>query len=698
MTKKQNKNKRALTYYWILFVGTSLLISSLLVIHTFRIKYPVGLPQAQAVADSLPDRLLHISDLNHQGSFTYPQGNFGGNDGFHTWSFGGWGITYNQARNSLIGAGHISGRLAGEMSIPAFGKEAAQLQPFADPTDGKINNIEDFTPANGALIGGFLLYGNKLITTAYDLYDANFDAKRSHFASGLDLSVLNDTQGPFTFVAPQAGFVAGYMTLVPQAWRAVIGAPAVTGLCCISIISRTSHGPGLFGFEPNNLGVKNPVPTIPLVYYPQAHLTLSQFTKPDSSNPYFNLTSNIYGVVWPENTRTVMFFGRHGLGPFCYGPTTLDPAQAGKVLPGNSEPRCWDPNPEQALDQNSTHSTPKVNYVWMYDALDFLAVKNGTKQPWEIVPYEVGTLRNLCGICTDAQATAFPYTVIRGATYDPATGRIFLSRAGGVEVFTIANPGALPAQSPTPTPSLIPIPTPSSMLTPTPSPTPVPVPMPILSPSPSPTPIATPTPTPDPYTICNNENGGCNFSGTRNIKYGTRDRFVILTFSNSVACTNQVFGDPAPGIVKSCYISEENVLTPLFTATPTVPPKPIPNTNQASITPAPRIGLMRTEESPKVYYITEKGLKRWIPTETVFNSYSNRWEDVVVVPKSQIDSMPKNILVKLPTSPRVYLIENGKKRWISTYSAFVRNGYGFDQVAPINQIELDYYKTGAIIK
>ena len=47
--------------------------------------------------------------------------------------------------------------------------------------------------------------------------------------------------------------------------------PALTGQCCLAIISRTSYGPAVSVFDPNDLGVKNPVPDIPLLYYPASH-------------------------------------------------------------------------------------------------------------------------------------------------------------------------------------------------------------------------------------------------------------------------------------------------------------------------------------------------------------------------------------------------------------------------------------------
>lgn len=124
-------------------------------------------------------------------------------------------------------------------------------------------------------------------------------------------------------------------------------------------------------------------------------------------------------------------------------------------------------------------------------------------------------------------------------------------------------------------------------------------------------------------------------------------------------------------------------------ATTTPTPMPIPSS---------RTKLMRSYLSPKVYYITEKGFKRWVPTAEIFLSYGNRWEDIVEVSQYKIDAIPNNILIKSPTGSKIYKIENGKKRWISTSAAFARNWFSWDQVAPVNQKEFNYYPIGAIIK
>ena len=59
------------------------------------------------------------------------------------------------------------------------------------------------------------------------------------------------------------------------------------------------------------------------------------------------------------------------------------------------------------------------------------------------------------------------------------------------------------------------------------------------------------TPQPE-WTFCAPEGGVCSFTGDREVRYGANDSFVFKTLTGGTACTNDVFGDPIYGVVKSC--------------------------------------------------------------------------------------------------------------------------------------------------
>lgn len=57
---------------------------------------------------------------------------------------------------------------------------------------------------------------------------------------------------------------------------------------------------------------------------------------------------------------------------------------------------------------------------------------------------------------------------------------------------------------------------------------------------------------------CAEERARCAFTGTATVYYGAGSRWVAQVHRDGVACANQVFGDPNPGVVKSCYVSGES--------------------------------------------------------------------------------------------------------------------------------------------
>jgi thermitase len=76
------------------------------------------------------------------------------------------------------------------------------------------------------------------------------------------------------------------------------------------------------------------------------------------------------------------------------------------------------------------------------------------------------------------------------------------------------------------------------------------------------------------WTTCASEGGVCNFSNTRQVRYGANNSFATQTATGSIACNNSVFGDPMVGVVKTCQYSS----TSTTTSTPAPAPAPAPTT------------------------------------------------------------------------------------------------------------------------
>jgi hypothetical protein len=60
------------------------------------------------------------------------------------------------------------------------------------------------------------------------------------------------------------------------------------------------------------------------------------------------------------------------------------------------------------------------------------------------------------------------------------------------------------------------------------------------------------TPQPPEWTFCASEGGVCAFTGTTEVRYGANGSYVYKTVTDGTACTNEVFGDPIFGTVKTC--------------------------------------------------------------------------------------------------------------------------------------------------
>jgi hypothetical protein len=395
MTKIKLHDSVKMAYRWVI-----------LLVFCISIGLEPGPRSVAAVLDLADLPLLPRSALTYLGAFRVPNQDGAGN----SLGYAGHALSYNPAHHSLFFGGHDWYQELCEIGIPAaitLTQTAPILQDCVDVSEGRLGQVDDGT----VKLGGTLPYGGRLIVSAYSYYDADANQALSHFASGFDLDAAGDIQGPYA-VGDWAGIVSGYMAQVPAEWQAALGGPALTGNCCLSIISRTSYGPAVSVFDPDDVGAQNPVPAAPLLYYPAAH-PLADW---DATSDYFNGSTNIVGVAFPPGSRSVLFFGRQGIGPFCYG--TGD--------------ECSDP----VDPYKGTHAYPYIHQVWAYDALELQAVAEGSKQPWEVLPYALWHLDEM-----DAAGGA----TIAGAAYDPASGRVYITERYGeeplVHVYQISAPG-----------------------------------------------------------------------------------------------------------------------------------------------------------------------------------------------------------------------------------------------------------------
>jgi hypothetical protein len=302
------------------------------------------------------------------------------------------------------------------VSIPALGGTSTVLSPCTP-----VPNLQAISPTEPGEIkpGGALAYNGKLIVSEYVFYDAGHAAEKSHYTG----TTIANLQGPFRLgplsgaaASPtdRVGMQAAYMGLVPVEWRPLLGWPAFTGMAggTASIVTRLSYGPTLTGFDPDQVGGVRSIQM--LLGYPTEHHDLGDW---DQVTPYRATAGATYGgFAFPNGSRSVLFVGSSGEA-FCYGKGTDIQSLHGQPVP-NDPPwiYCWDP---LQVGTNGVHGYPRLTRLWHYDANDLLAVKTGSRQPWDLRP----TLLPMTGPMSNV-----PH--INGAAYDQANNRWYIYDGG----------------------------------------------------------------------------------------------------------------------------------------------------------------------------------------------------------------------------------------------------------------------------
>lgn len=376
---------------------------------------------ATAWAQPQQQHLVQAGNLAYLGKFYLPTADGTGRGTAEASLLaGGAAIGLGPDGVSLYYGCHDWGSRLARVTIPGLGGTGTIVEPCAP-----IANLAGINPSdpNSKKLGGSLWWNGRLTVSAYSYYDGNGTASASHFVGG-DVATQ---AGPYTVGTGKAGMVGGYMGVVPQEWRSLFGGPALTGQCCLAVIARSSFGPSVSVFDPDTVGQVNPAPATMLVGYPETHQTFGPWNVP---NPYFTGVTRVGGVAFPAGTRSVMFIGRVG-STFCYGTGTGNPALAG-TPDGLGNVYCYDP----VDGGKGSHGYPYKHQIWAYDANDLLAVKQGLKQPWDVLPYALWTLNEM----DLGQGTAS----MRSAAYDPATRRWYVVLDNGdnrpeVHVYEVTN-------------------------------------------------------------------------------------------------------------------------------------------------------------------------------------------------------------------------------------------------------------------
>ena len=366
---------------------------------------------------TLPLATWDAQTFQYAGAFRLPDS--AGTSGGYTYSDGVMGLSPTSG-NMYMSLHAVSDKGIGEIQIPALSTNtdldlatlsyATAVQPRLDVIDGVSN------PQENNKVSGMYNHSGDLIVANCKTYDA--DAANTQFMVRVDdPSDFSTTTMEGYYEIAGAYKSSSWFSAVPAEWQSLLGYEVLIGSANNwSIISRASVGPTAYGIDLDDISGSSPSSLVPTEAFMSYSLVegeqLQQQVNPlwdlendTLDNDVFTIVSRCsYGFIIP-GTRTYAVFG--------YSEGHEDGVQYkgyqddGAECPGYCSPSASDWS----------------HFRWFFDVNDFLEVKNGTKQPHELIPYEYGPINtpfeNLRGPNHEL--------IIRGGVFDPDIGRLYLS-------------------------------------------------------------------------------------------------------------------------------------------------------------------------------------------------------------------------------------------------------------------------------
>ncbi len=353
--------------------------------------------------------LLYKDNISWTGAFRVPLVDGGGGDP-GTFNYGGRMSSIDESGNggagSIFMTGYNEETKIGEISIPAIVNNpsnvnalnrATLLQSLVDPTEGT------YTQVSGPMMQGFYTNGSTLIMSVWQYYGDS--QTKTHWTRPRNLSNTGSVAGPKELVVSnyvddgipwhtpgttwKPRSYGGYMGPIPAAWQTALGGSVLTGLGGIPTNSSSSNGPSAYSFDPSDMNDTNPKVNGLLAYPLDVNLAKQVGIEVpgdawdmSSGSVFWNNSSEVRGVAFPEGTDSVLFLGDAGVGPdFWYG--------QGGAVPDPGTESLWGYDPYG--NHQGNHCWPRTYVIWAYRAADLAAVHAGSKLHYEITPYAVWT-------------------------------------------------------------------------------------------------------------------------------------------------------------------------------------------------------------------------------------------------------------------------------------------------------------------
>jgi hypothetical protein len=381
----------------------------------------------------MPSELIQPSDLVYQGAFAYPPGD--------EWAYSGHALTYypdgdpsgsaDGYPGSLYAAG-CAGEgfdLVGEMSIsePVVAADfddlptASVLKPLTDITGGWLENCTYDPECQYRNVDGLAYLPNvdKIAWNVRDWYNVQGFDQDSLGWSDLDMEgaqgVWHIGDRPSDDDVFHNARTCNYLFKAPDGFADanLDGKWLIAGNHREAGALGGSQGPTLYALAPWEDG--NPpasgqnLDALALLYYPEvvecvweAEGDINEDPDPGVCHfPDYRAMDNWGSGVWLEATsgRGILIFGRKGLGDNCYGSTEL----------------CGE---DPCAPSSGYHAYPYEPQILFYDPEGVEEALAGTREPWEVLPYEVHTVE---------EVLEPECAVLGAAAYDQDRGLIYVT-------------------------------------------------------------------------------------------------------------------------------------------------------------------------------------------------------------------------------------------------------------------------------
>jgi len=341
----------------------------------------------------LSGQRVYSTQLTYRGAFAYPSGD--------DWAYSGHALAYypdgdpsgpaDGYPGSLYAAGHAWYDLVGEITIPEpvrsddFGDlpEASVLRSLTDITAGWKDNCSYNDDCMYREVDGleYLPNAGKVAWNLRDWYNVAAYDQDSLGWSDLD---MGGAQGVWHIgERPSDGNVfhnakaCDYLLKAPEGFASenLDGKWLIAGNHREAGALGGSQGPTLYAFAPWEDGSPpasgQNLDAVALLYYPEIYPGC--LDNPDECHfPDYRPKDSWGGGAWVQtaNRSGVLVFGRKGLGDNCYG----------------TQAECGG---DPCDMYKGYHAYPYEPQILFYDPSELAEVAAGTREPWEVLPYEI---------------------------------------------------------------------------------------------------------------------------------------------------------------------------------------------------------------------------------------------------------------------------------------------------------------------